>query len=148
MGVPQVFEQSILIQSSATDVERCFTDLNLMHRWLNPALRCEPIEAWSTDLGSQSRFVVQIPLLRPTLKNVVVERQPGLVVWQFEGFFKGRDRWECQPEAKGTRLLNQFEFEIPNPIVRFGFNQFAAKWTQEDMEAQLRRLKQVAESLN
>ncbi|BAS58325.1 MULTISPECIES: SRPBCC family protein [Leptolyngbya] len=148
MGVPQVFEQSILIQASATDVERCFTDLNLMHRWLNPALRCEPIEAWSTDLGSQSRFVVQIPLLRPTLKNVVVERQPGLVVWQFEGFFKGRDRWECQPEAKGTRLLNQFEFEIPNPIVRFGFNQFAAKWTQEDMEAQLRRLKQVAESLN
>jgi hypothetical protein len=148
MGASQVFEQSILIHASATDVERCFTDLNLMHRWLNPALRCEPIETWSTNLGSQSRFVVQIPLLRPTLKNVVVERQPGLVVWQFEGFFKGRDRWECQPEAKGTRLLNQFEFEIPNPIVRFGFNQFAAQWTQEDMEAQLRRLKQVAESLN
>jgi hypothetical protein len=148
MGASQVFEQSILIHASATDVERCFTDLNLMHRWLNPALRCEPIETWSTNLGSQSRFVVQIPLLRPTLKNVVVERQPGLVVWQFEGFFKGRDRWECQPEAKGTRLLNQFEFEIPNPIVRFGFNQFAAQWTQEDMEAQLKRLKQVAESLS
>ncbi|MCU0551051.1 MAG: SRPBCC family protein [Leptolyngbya sp. Prado105] len=148
MESPQIFEQSVLIQASTTDVERCFTDLNLMHRWLNPALRCEPIEAWSTELGSESRFVVQIPVLRPTLKNVVVEREPGLVVWQFEGFFKGRDRWECSPESKGTRLLNRFEFEIPNAIVRFGFNQFAAKWTQEDMEAQLKRLKRVAESFS
>mgnify|MGYP002777027333 FL=1 len=143
----EVFEQSILIQASATDVERCFVDLALMHRWLNPALRCEPIEQWSTEIGSKSRFVVQIPVLQPTLNNVVAERQPGLIVWQFEGFFKGRDRWECNPEEKGTRLLNRFEFEIPNPIVRFGFNQFAAKWTQEDMQAQLRRLKRVAETL-
>lgn len=148
MEAPQVFEQSILIQASATEVERCFTDLSLMHRWLNPALRCEPIEVWSTDVGSESRFVIQIPVLQPALKSVVIEREPGLVVWQFEGFFKGRDRWECSPEAKGTRLLNRFEFEIPNPIVRFGFNQFAAKWTQEDMETQLRRLKRVAESLS
>ncbi|MBW4440069.1 MAG: SRPBCC family protein [Plectolyngbya sp. WJT66-NPBG17] len=143
----EVFEQSILIQASATDVERCFTDLNLMHRWLNPTLRCEPIEQWSTEVGSESRFVIQIPVLQPALKSVVAERQPGLVVWQFEGFFKGCDRWECNPEAKGTRLLNRFEFEIPNAIVRFGFNRFAAKWTQEDMQAQLRRLKRVAETL-
>ncbi|HTL89665.1 MAG TPA: SRPBCC family protein [Leptolyngbya sp.] len=148
MAELQTFEQSILIQTSATKVERCFTDLNLMHRWLNPALRCEPIEQWSTQVGSESRFVIQVPVLKPALKSVVAERQPGLVVWQFEGFFQGRDRWECSPEGKGTRLLNRFEFEIPNPIVRFGFNQFAAKWTQSDMEAQLRRLKHVAEMLN
>ncbi len=144
----QIFEHSILIQAIAADVERCFTELNLMHRWLNPALRCEPIEQWSTAIGSESRFVIQIPILQPALKSVVAERQPGLVVWQFEGFFKGRDRWECIPKAQGTRLINRFEFEIPNPIVRFGFNQFAAKWTQADMEAQLRRLKRVAETLN
>jgi hypothetical protein len=142
----QVFENSIAIAASATSVERCFTDLDLMHRWLNPALRCEPIGKWSTELGSESRFVIQIPLLKPTLKSVVVEREPGLVVWEFSGFFKGRDRWECQPEVQGTRLLNRFEFEVPNPIVAFGFNRFAASWTQEDMRSQLRRLKQVAES--
>ncbi|XPM58424.2 MAG: SRPBCC family protein [Leptolyngbya sp. IPPAS B-1204] len=39
----QVFEQSIHIKASATAVEQCFTDLALMHRWLNPVLRCEPI---------------------------------------------------------------------------------------------------------
>jgi hypothetical protein len=118
-----------------------------MHRWLNPVLRCEPVGEWSTDVGAQSRFVIQIPLLQPALHSVVVEREPGLIVWQFEGFFTGRDRWECLPVGKGTQLLNRFEFEIPNPLIRFGFNRFASTWTQEDMRAQLRRLKRVAEEL-
>jgi len=147
MVASQVFEQSIHIDASAVAVERCFTDLTLMHRWLNPALQCQPIGEWSTEVGGRSRFVIQAPLLQPALNSVVVERQPGLVVWQFNGFFQGRDRWECQPETTGTRLLNRFEFAIANPIVRFGFNTFAARWTQADMQAQLQRLKQVAEEL-
>lgn len=145
MSPIQVFEQSIQINASATDVERCITDRALMHRWLNPALRCEPVGEWSTDVGKSSRFVIQIPIIKPTLNSVVVERQPGVIVWGFEGFFKGRDRWECQPAAQGTRLINRFEFEIPNPIIRWGFNTFAERWTKEDMQAQLRRLKRVAE---
>lgn len=144
----QVFEQSIQINATAAVVERCITDLGLMHRWLNPVLRCEPVgEIWSTDVGSQSRFIIQIPLVKPTLKSVVVERQPGLVVWGFQGFFQGRDRWECQPVEKGTRLVNRFEFDIPNPIISWGFNNFAASWTKEDMQSQLRRLKRVAEEV-
>jgi Polyketide cyclase / dehydrase and lipid transport len=143
----QVFEQSIQINASATVVEQCFTDLRLMHRWLNPALRCEPLDHWSTAIGSKSQFVIQIPLVRPKLMSTVVERQPGLVVWEFQGFFKGRDRWECQPTAEGTTLLNRFEFSIPNPVVQYGFNQFALDWTKQDMQAQLRRLKRVAEAI-
>ena len=143
-----IFEQSIFISASATAVEHCVTDRELMHRWLNPALRCEPMtDTWSTDLGSQTKFIIQVPLLQPTLISTVVERRPGLIVWGFTGFFKGQDRWECIPEEKGTRLLNRFEFEIPNPLVAFGFKQFAATWTKQDMEAQLKRLKQVAERL-
>jgi hypothetical protein len=144
----QVIENSIQIQASATAVEQCFTDLVLMHRWLNPALRCEPIgDRWSTELGSQSRFVIQVPLWQPTLFSTVVERSPGLVVWQFEGFFRGRDRWICTPTEQGTTLLNRFEFEVPNPIVQFGFKTFAAEWTAADMRSQLQRLKRVAESI-
>jgi hypothetical protein len=140
-----IFEQRIEIQASATIVEQCFTDLELMHRWLNPVLRCEPIAEWATEIGSKSRFVLQIPLLKPTLRNVVIQREPGLVVWEFTGFFKGRDRWECQPIETGTLLINCFEFTIPNPLVNWGFQLFAARWTGADMQAQLRRLKQVAE---
>ncbi len=143
----QTFQQSIYIAAPIAVVDRCITDQTLMHRWLNPALRCEPIGKWSTDLGSRSRFVVQIPLLQPTLNNLVSERRLGLVVWSFSGFFRGSDRWECQPERTGTRLLNWFEFEIPNPLIRFGFNTFAVSLTRQDMQAQLQRLKQIAEEL-
>jgi Polyketide cyclase / dehydrase and lipid transport len=147
MSAQTTFEHSIQINASATFVERCITDQELMHRWLNPALRCEPLGDWSTELGSKSRFVIQVPVLKPTLVSQVVEREPGLIVWGFQGFFKGRDRWECQPNARGTLLINRFEFTIPNPIVRYGFNTFAATWTKQDMQDQLRRLKRVAEQL-
>ncbi len=144
----QAFEQSIQINATPRVVESCITDLNLMHRWLNPVLRCEPVGAtWSTDIGSQSRFIIQIPFFEPTLESIVVERQLGVVVWEFQGFFQGRDRWECQPSDQGTYLLNRFEFDIPNPLVSWGFKTFAASLTQKDMQAQLRRLKQVAESV-
>jgi Polyketide cyclase / dehydrase and lipid transport len=147
MSTSIVFEQSIQIRASATAVEKCITDRELMHRWLNPALRCEPDGEWSSDRGAKSRFIIQVPVLQPTLNSEVVEREPGLVVWAFTGFFTGRDRWECQPQVDGTFLLNRFEFTIPNPIVSFGFKLFAAKWTQEDMQAQLRRIKRLAEEL-
>lgn len=148
MSNRQVFEQSIQVNATATAVERCLTNIVLMHRWLNPILRCDPVGEWSTAVGARCRFVIQIPLLQPTLESVVVERLPGVIVWEFDGFFKGCDRWECQPCNKGTLLLNRFEFEIPNPLIRFGFQHFAATWTQEDMKAQLRRLKRVAEELD
>jgi hypothetical protein len=142
------FEQSIQIKANSIVVERCITEQVLMHRWLNPALRCEPVGEWSTEVGSRSRFVIQIPLLQPTLNSVVVEREPGLVVWEFQGFFQGCDRWECQQNELGTLLLNRFVFDVPNPLVSWGFKTFAANWTQSDMKAQLRRLKLVAEEVN
>ena len=148
MPFRQVFEQSINICASATVVERAITDRDLMHRWLNPLLRCEPIGEWDTSVGSRSRFIILIPLLKPTLISVVIEREPGLIVWGFQGFFQGRDRWECQPIPQGTKLINRFEFEIANPLIEFGFNRFAATFTKADMEAQLRRLKRVAEEIN
>ncbi|MGD1910512.1 MAG: SRPBCC family protein [Rivularia sp. (in: cyanobacteria)] len=144
----EVFEQSVEINATSAVVEQCITDRVLMHRWLNPALCCEPIGDWSTDVGSKSRFIIQIPVIKPTLISTVVQREPGLVVWGFDGYFRGKDRWECQPINNATRLVNRFEFEIPNPIITWGFKTFALKFTKNDMEAQLRRLKCVAESFN
>jgi Polyketide cyclase / dehydrase and lipid transport len=162
----RVFEQTVQINAAVAAIERCLDDLPTLHRWLHPALRCEQIgavvgadrqpaqpAAWSTTLGSRSRFVIQIPLIRPSLESLVVDRQPGLVVWEFTGFFQGRDRWECQPgsadgpQTPSTILLNRFEFTIPQPWVAWGFNQFAAGLTQRDMRAQLQRFKRVAEAI-
>lgn len=147
MSSNRVFEQSIYIRASSTAVERCVTDLDLMHQWLHPALRCIPEGKWDTQVGSRCRFVIQIPLLKPTLYSEVVEREPGVVVWGFDGFFVGRDRWECQPQIEGTLLLNRFEFEIPNSTIAWGFDTIAANWVKDDMQAQLRRFKRVAERL-
>ncbi|WP_414622612.1 SRPBCC family protein [Calothrix sp. CCY 0018] len=143
----EVFEQSIEINATSAVVEQCITDRDLMHRWLNPALCCEPLGDWSTEVGSKTKFMIQIPVIKPTLISTVVEREPGLIVWGFDGYFKGCDRWECQPINNGTCLVNRFEFEIPNPIVSLGFKIFAEKFTKQDMQAQLRRLKHVAESV-
>jgi hypothetical protein len=143
----EIFEQSIEINATSAVVEQCITDRDLMHQWLNPALCCEPMGDWSTEVGSKSKFIIQIPVIKPTLISTVVEREPGLIVWGFDGYFKGCDRWECQPVSNGTYLVNRFEFEIPNPIVTWGFKIFAEKFTKQDMQAQLRRLKHVAESV-
>jgi hypothetical protein len=142
------FENAIEIQASATTVERCITDRHQMAQWLNPMLICESVgDLWSTEVGAQSRFVINLPLFKPTLQNQVIDRAPGLVVWAFQGFFVGTDRWECEPIAQGTRLINQFSFEIPNPLIRFGFDRFAQELTQADMKAQLKRIKVLAETL-
>jgi hypothetical protein len=142
-----VFEHTIQINAALQAVDRTITDRQLMHQWLNPALLCNPIGEWSTAVGAKSRFVLQVPLLHPALQSTVLERRLGLVVWGFDGFFEGTDRWECIPTADHIRLVNRFEFRIPNPIVAFGFRTFAAQWTQADMQAQLIRLKQVAEKI-
>ena len=148
MLLHQVFEQSIHINASAIVVDSCITDQVLMHCWLNPMLRCEPIGKWSTEVGSRSYFIIKTPLWQPTLNTKVIEREPGLIVWSFEGFFQGSDRWECKPNSQGTQLINRFEFEIPNPIVNWGFNNFAANWTKKDMKAQLKRLKRLAQRID
>ena len=140
------FTQSVDIAAPVDVVDRCIVSEDTMAAWLNPMLKCEAIGTWSTEIGSRFRFTLKIPFLSPHLDCAVQERQAGLVVWSFQGFFTGTDRWECQELDRGTRLLNQFTFEIPNPLVRVGFDLVAARLTQRDMQAQLVRLKSLAES--
>jgi hypothetical protein len=146
-AMPQIIEHKVFINATLETVDHTITDRQLMHQWLNPALRCDPVGEWSTDVGAKSRFIIQVPLLYPVLESTVIERRLGLVVWSFDGFFTGTDRWECRPEQSQFCLTNRFEFQIPNPMIAFGFNVFAARWTKKDMQAQLIRLKQVAESI-
>ncbi|MEO0801476.1 MAG: SRPBCC family protein [Cyanobacteria bacterium J06642_2] len=145
----RTYENQIDIDAEVAACDRCLTDPNLMQHWLNPMLHCEAVGEWSVEVGDRFRFVVNVPILDLTLGCVVQERREGLVVWGFDGFFIGSDRWECLPQSDGsTRLLNRFEFDIPNPLVRVGFDLVAASLTQRDMQTQLQRLKRVAETLD
>lgn len=139
------FEQQIEIAANLATVDRCITEPVLMRQWLNPLLGCESVGEWSTKPGGRFRFTLHLPLLSPALDCEVIERALGLVVWRFTGFFEGTDHWEGQPHPFGVRLVNRFCFTIPNPLVRTGFDLFASNLTRSDMQAQLHRLKVVAE---
>jgi hypothetical protein len=141
-----VYTQKILIHAPLTAVDRCITEEALMTQWLNPLLLCESLGSWSTEVGSRFRFALRIPF-QPSLECQVVARSPGLVEWAFSGFFNGTDRWECFAQNDKTLLVNRFTFEITNPFVRFGYTLVAENLTQRDMQAQLARLKILAEQL-
>ena len=64
-----IYEQSVSIAAIATQVERCFTDQQLMHQWLNPALACEPVGEWSTAEGSEFDFKLKVPILSPLVSE-------------------------------------------------------------------------------
>jgi hypothetical protein len=145
--VVEIFEQQIRIAASLGAAERCLSEPGLMRRWLNPLLECRSVGEWSTAVGSRFRFYLRLPPVHPHLECEVVERALGLVQWQFTGFFEGTDRWEVTGSDGDLLLVNRFCFDIPNPLVRFGFAIFAQALTRADMQAQLHRLKAVAETL-
>lgn len=140
------FQQSIEIKASPQQVDHCLVDPELMHQWLNPLLRCEAVGSWSVTVGHDFRFILQVPLLSPTLTCRVIDRGSYWVEWQFTGFFTGSDRWECVPTESGTLLNNRFQFDIPNPWVAWGFHQTAEGWTKRDMYQQLERIKKLVET--
>ncbi len=141
----QVWEQSIQINTSAVVVDRCITELNLLRQWMSSS--CEPIGDWSVSIGSYSRLVVKLSLFQFNLSRIVVVREPGLIVWGFDGLITGRDRWECRPHEQGTLLVNRWELQTSN-LAGWGWRRLASNWTADEMANQLRRLKYLAEELH
>lgn len=138
------FEQTCLIAADPTTVEHCIVEPDSMRKWLNPMLECRSIGPWRVDLGSRFRFIIRVPPY-PALDCLVSDRHRGIIEWSFQGFFEGTDRWECRSHPAGTLLVNCFRFDIPNPLVKAGFNLFEGL-TRHDMHAQLQRIKTLAES--
>jgi hypothetical protein len=141
----QVWEQSIQINASAVVVDRCITELALQRRWRSGS--SEPIDNWSVAVGSYSRWVIPLPWWQLSLSRIVVIREPGLVVWGFDGLLTGRDRWECRPSERGTLVINRWEVQTSN-VMGWGWQHFNRDWTNDEMAAQLMRLKYVAEELH
>ena len=141
----QVWEQSIQINASAVVIDRCITELDLQQRWRGG--RCEAVGEWNVAVGSYSRLTMKWPWFQFRLNRVVVVREPGLVVWSFDGLLTGRDRWECRPRAVGTLVVNRWELQTSNAI-GWGWQRFNSQWITDEMAAQLMRLKYVSEDLH
>jgi hypothetical protein len=140
-------EKSIEIKASATVVDRCLTDLALMQRWRNGLVTCTARGEWSTSLGSRSRLRLENSFWPLALGQIVVQREPGAIVWEFSGWLRGSDGWECQPSASGTKLVHRWEWRAANGWIAWWWRSFGARAIEEDIEAQLMRIKYVAEEL-
>jgi Polyketide cyclase / dehydrase and lipid transport len=143
-----LWENAIQINASATLVERCLTELALIQRWRNGLVIMMPIDDWSTVEGSRSRLLLQSSLLPVTLRNRVVHREPGLIVWEFTGWLRGKDCWECLPTDQGTKLVNRWGWQVNNPWLNWWWRYVGSRALKDDIEAQLMRIKYVAEELH
>ncbi len=141
----RIWEQSIQINASAVVVDRCITELDLQRRWRSSP--SEPIGNWSVTVGSYSRLAIKLPWGQFDLSRIVVIREPGLVVWGFDGLLKGKDRWECRPGEQGTQVFNRWELQTNN-LMGWGWQHFYHQQIADEMVAQLMRLKYVAEELH
>jgi hypothetical protein len=141
------WEKSIQIKASATVVDRCLTELALIQRWRSGLVTCAARGEWSTSLGSPSRLRLENSLWPLTLGQIVVQREPGLIVWEFSGGLRGTDGWECQPATNGTRLVNCWEWRAANGWINWWWRSFGAQAIADDIDAQLMRIKYVAEEL-
>jgi Polyketide cyclase / dehydrase and lipid transport len=141
----QVLEQSIQINASAVVVDRCVTDPSLQRQWLGS--NYEPMGNGSVAVGSYSRLAINLPLFHFTLSRIVIVREPGLVVWGFDGFITGRELWECRPHERGTLLVNRWELQTSN-LIGWGWHRFARQQLTDEIVTQLTRLKYVAEEIH
>jgi hypothetical protein len=143
----RTYERSIQIEATATAVERCFTELDLVSQWLTPMFRCEAIGNWEAAVGNRCHLTIVSRFLRlGTIARVIV-REPGSIVWQFEGALRGIDRWECEPNSEGTRLIHSREMTFSNPIFAWLFDRLFLSSTEHQNKVQISRLKAVAEEV-
>jgi Polyketide cyclase / dehydrase and lipid transport len=140
-------QKSIYIKASATVVDRCLTELELIHRWRNGLVTCEALGEWLLSPGSRSRLRLENSLWPIVLRNNLVRREPGLVRWEFQGLLRGFDQWECQPAAAGTQLVNRWQWQAANGWLDWWWRNFGARAIEDDIEAQLMRIKYVAEEI-
>lgn len=140
----QSWEQTIQIQASAVLVDRCLSELPLIHRWLGAAW--EPIGTWDLAVGSGSRQLVSVGGWQIKLSRIVLIREPGLVVWGLSGFLTGREYWECQPNEHGTLLIHRWELQFSS-VSGWGWSTWLGQRIQEARSEHLQQLKFLAEEL-
>jgi hypothetical protein len=139
------WERSILIRASATVVDRCLTEWPLIRRWRNGLVTWEAGDD-PLVVGSRGRWHINHSLWPLRLGASLVQREPGLVVWQLSGGLQGLDRWECRPQEAGTQLYHCWDWHTSGGVYRW-WPVVGRLALEDDSEAQLMRIKYVAEEI-
>lgn len=124
------------------------TDRALMERWMSPAVVFSPLDGWRFDTGAPWRM--QLRGLGSLLDAgyIVADRQPGLILWAFDGFWEGFDAWHWRSLDDGRTLIqNRIEYNLRVPGLDLIWPLTIGPLMGRDADVQMQRLKRVCEQL-
>lgn len=143
-----LLEEFIVVSAPMERVDAVMTDRALMLRWMSPAVRFEPLERWSFEQGARWRLTLTGLGRVLEASYRVYDRQPGLILWAFDGFWEGFDAWHWLPhEGSSTQTLiqNRVEYTLRIPIMDLLWPATVGPLMGWDAKVQMRRLKSVCE---
>lgn len=141
-------EEFVVVAAPLAQVERVMTEQPLMLRWMSPAVRFEPLEGWSFARGARWRLTLTGLGRVLEASYIVYDRQPGLILWAFDGFWEGFDAWHWRPyqdNLKHTLIQNRIEYNLRIPIIDLLWPATVGPLMGWDARVQMRRLKRVCE---
>ncbi len=142
-----ILEEFTLVHAPMEAVDRIMTEKPLMDRWASPSVQFKPRNGWSFEKGAQWRLTLTGlgPLL--SADYVVYDRQPGLILWYYNGFWEGCDAWHwwqvpTAPQHQ-TIIQNRLEYELRIPGLELIWSSVMVPLMQFDARIQMMRLQRV-----
>lgn len=146
-----VQEEFVVVHAPMEVVESVMTDRELMLRWMSPTVRFEPLDGWRFDTGAPWRLTLTGLGNLLVADYVVHERQPGLVLWAYTGFWQGFDAWHWMPapeDPQQTIIQNRLEYELRVPGLNLIWPVTVGPLMGWDARVQMKRLREVCESVS
>ncbi|NJP07861.1 MAG: SRPBCC family protein [Chloroflexaceae bacterium] len=144
-----VLEEFVVVHAPMDVVDRVITERNLMMRWASPSVRFDPLDGWRFDEGAPWKLTLTgLGDVMPA-DYVVHAREPGLILWAYNGFWEGFDAWHWFPASNDphgpTIIQNRLEYELRSPLLPLFWRFTLVPFMKWDAEVQMQRLKRVCE---
>jgi hypothetical protein len=142
-------EEFVVVDAGMDRVEQVMTEQRLMQSWMSSAVQFAPTEGpWSLAQGT--RWQLGLTGLGRLLEAnyIVYQRQPGLIIWAFDGFWEGLDAWKWMPYQHNTAqtlIQNRIEYDLKIPALDLIWPATIGPLMGWDAKVQMRRLKHVCE---
>jgi hypothetical protein len=143
---PYLMEEFVVVAAPMRRVESVMTERTLMLQWMSGAVRFTPEHTWSFAEGARWRLTLAGLGRLLEARYTVYERRPGLILWEFTGFWEGFDAWHWRPAEDGRTLIqNRIEYRLRLPIMDIVWPATVGPLMGWDARVQMQRLKQVCE---
>lgn len=141
-----VLEEFVVVSAPLERVEAVMTERVLMQRWMSGAVQFTPLDGWRFEQGAPWRLTLAGLGRSLEATYLVHERRPGLILWQFDGFWEGFDAWHWMAHGVGQTLIqNRIEYRLRVPVLELVWPATVGPLMGWDAKVQMQRLRQVCE---